>query len=223
MRRGKAIAWTLVLGLVAWALAGRGLVNYDTLYALVWGRDLTRGTHARLRRPARADPAPAGHARRRDPRAARRRRRTREAIDATIVLAFICARRRWPGSPTASARRGSIAPPAPSPPRSSSPAARCSTSARAHTSTSLTSCSSSARCSSRRAGARAGAPVLALLAVAGLHPPGGVAVLGRLLSSGCAARATGAYAALAAAAPVIWGLTDLHHQRRPAALAHRYA
>ena len=44
MRRGKAIGWTLLLGLVAWALAGRGLVNYDTLYALVWGRDLTSGT-----------------------------------------------------------------------------------------------------------------------------------------------------------------------------------
>lgn len=44
MRRGKAIAWTLVLGLVAWALVGRGLVNYDTLYALVWGRDLAHGT-----------------------------------------------------------------------------------------------------------------------------------------------------------------------------------
>ena len=44
MRRGKAIGWTLVLGLVAWALVGRGLVNYDTLYALVWGRDLTHGT-----------------------------------------------------------------------------------------------------------------------------------------------------------------------------------
>ncbi|HEY3186586.1 MAG TPA: hypothetical protein VGJ70_03880, partial [Solirubrobacteraceae bacterium] len=44
MRRGKAIAWTLALGLVAWALAGRGLVNYDTLYALVWGRDLVHGT-----------------------------------------------------------------------------------------------------------------------------------------------------------------------------------
>jgi hypothetical protein len=43
VRRGKAIAWTLVLGLVAWALAGRGLVNYDTLYALVWGRDLAHG------------------------------------------------------------------------------------------------------------------------------------------------------------------------------------
>ncbi len=44
MRRGKAIAWTLALGLVAWALAGRGLANYDTLYALVWGRDLAHGT-----------------------------------------------------------------------------------------------------------------------------------------------------------------------------------
>jgi hypothetical protein len=44
VRRGKAIAWTLALGLVAWALVGRGLANYDTLYALVWGRDLTHGT-----------------------------------------------------------------------------------------------------------------------------------------------------------------------------------
>ena len=44
MRRGKAIGWTLVLGLVAWALVGRGLVNHDTLYALVWGRELTHGT-----------------------------------------------------------------------------------------------------------------------------------------------------------------------------------
>ncbi|MEA2357999.1 MAG: hypothetical protein QOI62_1259 [Solirubrobacteraceae bacterium] len=44
MRRGKAIAWTVVLGLAAWALVGRGLVNYDTLYALVWGRDLAHGT-----------------------------------------------------------------------------------------------------------------------------------------------------------------------------------
>jgi hypothetical protein len=44
VRRGKAIAWTVVLGLVAWALVGRGLANYDTLYALVWGRDLAHGT-----------------------------------------------------------------------------------------------------------------------------------------------------------------------------------
>jgi hypothetical protein len=44
VRRGKAIGWTLALGLIAWALAGRGLANYDTLYALVWGRDLAHGT-----------------------------------------------------------------------------------------------------------------------------------------------------------------------------------
>jgi hypothetical protein len=44
VRHGKAIGWTVALGLIAWALAGRGLVNYDTLYALVWGRDLAHGT-----------------------------------------------------------------------------------------------------------------------------------------------------------------------------------
>jgi hypothetical protein len=44
VRGGKAIGWTIVLGLVAWALVGRGLANYDTLYALVWGRDLLHGT-----------------------------------------------------------------------------------------------------------------------------------------------------------------------------------
>src|SRR5215475_10286164 len=44
VRHGKAIGWTIALGLIAWALAGRGLVNYDTLYALVWGRDLAHGT-----------------------------------------------------------------------------------------------------------------------------------------------------------------------------------
>ncbi len=43
MRRARAIGFTALLGLVAWSLAGRGLVNYDTLYALVWGRDLAHG------------------------------------------------------------------------------------------------------------------------------------------------------------------------------------
>lgn len=33
-----------LLGAVAWALTGRGLVNYDTLYAVVWGRDIAHGT-----------------------------------------------------------------------------------------------------------------------------------------------------------------------------------
>ncbi len=42
-----ALARTLgvigLLGAVAWALTGRGLVNYDTLYAVVWGRDIAHG------------------------------------------------------------------------------------------------------------------------------------------------------------------------------------
>ena len=33
-----------LLGALAWALTGRGLVNYDTLYAVVWGRDIAHGT-----------------------------------------------------------------------------------------------------------------------------------------------------------------------------------
>jgi hypothetical protein len=33
-----------LLGAFAWALTGRGLVNYDTLYAVVWGRDIAHGT-----------------------------------------------------------------------------------------------------------------------------------------------------------------------------------
>jgi hypothetical protein len=44
VRAARAIGWTIALGLVASALAGRGLANYDTLYALVWGRDLAHGT-----------------------------------------------------------------------------------------------------------------------------------------------------------------------------------
>lgn len=43
MRRALPIGWILLLGLVAWALVSRGLVNYDTLYSLVWGRDLAHG------------------------------------------------------------------------------------------------------------------------------------------------------------------------------------
>ena len=43
MRHARAIGFSALLGLVALALTGRGLVNYDTLYALVWGRDLAHG------------------------------------------------------------------------------------------------------------------------------------------------------------------------------------
>jgi hypothetical protein len=83
--RGKAIAWTLVLGLVAWALAGRGLVNYDTLYALVWGRDLTHGTLPDYDLSLAPTPHPlatlAG--------AILSVLGAQGAIDATIVLAFV--------------------------------------------------------------------------------------------------------------------------------------
>ena len=41
--RARTAAIIAVLGGLAWALTGRGLVNYDTLYAVVWGRDLARG------------------------------------------------------------------------------------------------------------------------------------------------------------------------------------
>jgi hypothetical protein len=40
----RAIGAVALLGAIAWALTGRGLVNYDTLYAVVWGRDLAHGT-----------------------------------------------------------------------------------------------------------------------------------------------------------------------------------
>jgi hypothetical protein len=42
--RARTIGVVALLGALAWALAGRGLVNYDTLYAVVWGRDLAHGT-----------------------------------------------------------------------------------------------------------------------------------------------------------------------------------
>ncbi|MDP9346338.1 MAG: hypothetical protein M3P44_11565 [Actinomycetota bacterium] len=43
MRNARAIGLSVLLGLLSWAIVGRGLVNYDTLYALVWGRDLAHG------------------------------------------------------------------------------------------------------------------------------------------------------------------------------------
>ena len=43
VRTARAIGFSALLGLVAWAIVGRGLVNYDTLYTLVWGRELAHG------------------------------------------------------------------------------------------------------------------------------------------------------------------------------------
>ena len=43
MRIARLSAVAAALTAAIWALVGRGLVNYDTLYALVWGRDLAHG------------------------------------------------------------------------------------------------------------------------------------------------------------------------------------
>ena len=158
-RFARPAAVVAALGAGAWALAGTGLVNYDTLYSLVWGRELTQGRTPDFDQPLAPTPHPLGtllgvllsplskaadgarprrgrahgHARARVPRARRAR------------LGDLRARRGLVRSlGRASSRR-----------RSSSRAGRCSTSARAPTSTSRTSCSCSARCSSRRG---AGAP-----------------------------------------------------------------
>ena len=56
--RARNVGVVALLGAVAWALAGRGLVNYDTLYALVWGRDVARGTLPDLEVPLAPTPHP---------------------------------------------------------------------------------------------------------------------------------------------------------------------
>ena len=43
LARARTLGVVALLGALAWALAGRGLVNYDTLYAVVWGRDIAHG------------------------------------------------------------------------------------------------------------------------------------------------------------------------------------
>ena len=44
MSRLRPIVLVVPLAALLWLIVGRGLVNYDTLYALVWGRDLAHGT-----------------------------------------------------------------------------------------------------------------------------------------------------------------------------------
>src|SRR6185312_1204751 len=123
VRRGKAIGWTLLLGLVAWALVGRGLVNYDTLYALVWGRDLTHGTLPDYDVSLAPTPHPlATLAGATSPSSGRRGRSTRRSSWPSSSSG------RWAGSPTGSARRGSTGPRARSRRRSCSRAGPCSTS-----------------------------------------------------------------------------------------------
>ena len=206
MRRGKAIGWTLVLGLVAWALVGRGLVNYDTLYALVWGRDLTHGDAARLRRLARPHAAPAGHAGRRGPLASSARR----APSTPPSSSPSSSSARWAGSPTAWARRGSTARPA------ALAAAIVLTrrpvldfGARAYVDVPYLALVLGALLVETRQ-PRAGAPVLALLGLAGLIRPEAWLFSGAyLVWLWVGGVRDPRLWALAAAAPLLWALGDL--------------
>ena len=62
MRAARITGAVAALAAAAWALAGRGLVNYDTLYALVWGRDLAHGRSPDLDVPLAPTPHPLGTA-----------------------------------------------------------------------------------------------------------------------------------------------------------------
>ncbi len=61
MRRATGFAAGIgALAAALWALAGTGLVNYDTLYSLVWGRELVEGRSPNLDLPLAPTPHPLG-------------------------------------------------------------------------------------------------------------------------------------------------------------------
>jgi hypothetical protein len=219
VRRGKAIGWTLLLGLVAWALAGRGLVNYDTLYALVWGRDLTHGTLPTTtsrspRRPTRWPRWPARSSPSSAPRA---------SIDATIVLAFVfLGALAWVtyrlGEEWVNRAAGALA------------AAIVLTrrpvldfGARAYVDVPYLALVSTALLVETRS-RRAGAPVLALLGVAGLIRPEAWLFSGAyLIWLWVGGVRDPRLWALAAAAPAVVGARRPRRHGRPPALADRHA
>ncbi|MEA2180703.1 MAG: hypothetical protein QOG77_4000, partial [Solirubrobacteraceae bacterium] len=43
MRALRFVAGIAAGAAALWLLAGRGLVNYDTLYTIVWGREIAAG------------------------------------------------------------------------------------------------------------------------------------------------------------------------------------
>ena len=63
-RAAGRFAWpaavVATLGAACWGLAGTGLVNYDTLYALVWGRELTQGRTPDFEQALAPTPHPLG-------------------------------------------------------------------------------------------------------------------------------------------------------------------
>lgn len=58
MRALRFVAGIVAGAAALWVLAGRGLVNYDTLYALVWGREIAAGRTPDLDVPVAPTPHP---------------------------------------------------------------------------------------------------------------------------------------------------------------------
>ena len=200
-------------------IAGVGFANYDTLYALVWGRELAHGTVAGLRRRDRPDAAPARDARRRRARTAQQRlgpRRPRRGRDDRRARRRV----RWPSARSAgsSTALGAavVRPGGRRAGRGDRPHARpvLYFGARAYVDIPYVALVLGALLVETRR-PRAGAPVLALLARRRPAAPRGVAVLGRSTSRGCGGRRAGARSPLARAcsplaAPVPLGaLSDL--------------
>ena len=58
MRRLIAPAWISGLGALIWAVWRHGFANYDTLYALVWGREIAHGQRPQYKGPLVPTPHP---------------------------------------------------------------------------------------------------------------------------------------------------------------------
>ena len=214
----------IILGAVLLrVISGVGFVNYDTLYALAWGGQLSRGSVPDLRRRDRAHAAPAARAARAS--CSRRSARTRSCTS-TVAFGFLALSAcgwvlyrlgaEWFGR-AAGRTRGADLPDA----RAGALLRRARV--RRHP---LPRCWCSARCSSRRSAARsrrsARAPVLVLLALAGLLRPEAWAFSGLYwlyCRCACRQRADTSRAQrassrcrltlLAAAAPLLWVASDL--------------
>ena len=213
--RARAAGVVALLAALAWALAGRGLVNYDTLYALVWGRDVAHGTVPDLEVPIAPTPhplatlggivlAPLSASSRRASTARRPRRSSSSARSPRSAhsAGSSTARGRVVQPGGRRARRGDR-PHAPPGSRLRRARVRGHPLPRAR-----------ARRAARRDAAPAGGRARARAARAGRPAaPRGVAVLARSTWPGCGARPTAraarAAVALAVAAPLLWALCDL--------------
>lgn len=217
MRRAARLAAALAATAAAcWLLVGTGLVNYDTLYSLVWGRELVEGRTPDLELPLAPTPHPLGtligvllaplsladdaavHA--------------GSALNVTLVLAFVwLAVLGWLAYALGAAWFG---------PWAGALAALIVLTrrpfldfgARAYVDIPYVALVLAALLVETRR-PRAGVPVLALLAVAGLIRPEAwlfsVVYLGYLAATGERdARRLAGLAAIAASAPLLWALVD---------------